>query len=162
MQRDIITVTVETPILDVYQLFVEEEIHGAPVVDSDGVVRGVISALDLLRAVREAREPGAGMTASSYFRDELPFTSPRWLDVPEDLQNQAQTLTAEDVMTREVVMVRPDAPIDEVARTMLDQHVHRVLVGAGGALDGLITTFDLLQFVRASDTAELSHTGYSR
>ena len=32
MQRDIITVSPDMPILDVYRLFVEEEIHGAPAV----------------------------------------------------------------------------------------------------------------------------------
>jgi CBS domain-containing protein len=162
MERDLITVGPETPILDVHRLFVEEEIHGAPVLDDDGYLCGVVSALDLLRAIRDAREPGAAMTSSTYFRDELPFSSSELADVAEDFQNRPQTLTAADVMTREVVMVPPDAPIGEVARTMLDQRIHRVLVGVDGSLDGLITTFDLLQVVRDVSPTASGHTGYGR
>lgn len=62
MARDVVTVSPETPILDVHRLFVEEEIHGAPVVDEDGVVRGVISTLDLLRIVRDEAEPDTAST----------------------------------------------------------------------------------------------------
>jgi len=121
MQRDLITVTPETPILDVHRLFVEEEIHGAPVVGDDGVVLGVISALDLARVVRDALEPGSGGAAG--------------LD----------DVTAADAMTKELVIVTPDTPIDELARTMLQQRVHRVLVGRDRMIDGVVTTFDLVR-----------------
>jgi CBS domain-containing protein len=113
MERDIITVSPETPILDIHRLFVEEEIHGAPVVGEDGIVYGVVSALDLLRAVREDEE------------------------VCES--------TAADAMTKALVMVAPDASIEEVARTMREQRIHRVLVGQDRMLEGVLTTFDLLR-----------------
>jgi predicted transcriptional regulator len=119
MERDVITVAPETPLLDVHRLFVEEEIHGAPVVDDDGQVAGVISSLDLLRVVRDAMDRG-------------------------DL-DAAERLTAADCMTTELVIVRPDATIDEIARTMRTQRVHRVLVGEDRVLAGVITTFDLLR-----------------
>jgi len=113
MERDIITVSPETPILDIQRLFVEEEIHGAPVVGEDGIVYGVVSALDLLRAVRDDEE--------------------------------VCETTAADAMTKVLVMVAPDASIEEVARTMREQHIHRVLVGEDRMLEGVLTTFDLLR-----------------
>jgi len=140
MERDIITVSPETPILDIHRLFVEEEIHGAPVVGEDGIVYGVVSALDLLRVVHDELEPVAG------------------------------ELTAADAMTKTIVMVPPDAGIDEVARTMREQRIHRVLVGADRVLEGVLTTFDLLRaFVvddaqadATQDHAVIGHTsGYS-
>jgi CBS domain-containing protein len=39
MVRELITVTPETLLFDVHRLFVEEEIHGAPVVDENDIVR---------------------------------------------------------------------------------------------------------------------------
>ena len=121
MQRDVITISPETPILDVYRMFVEEEIHGAPVVDDSGAVRGVVSTLDLLRLGNE----------EAY--------------VARDSTGQ---LTAEDAATRELVTVSPDATVEEVARTMLAQHVHRVLVvDKERELLGVISTFDLLRIV---------------
>ena len=165
MERDVITVTPETRILDVHRLFVEEEIHGAPVVGEDGIVCGVLSTLDLLRIVRDELEPGAGTTATSYFRDELPYSGPDWLRMPEDFQDRMQALTAEDAMTREIVMVGPDATVDELARTMLEHHVHRLLVGEDRELQGVVTTFDLLRVLARGDVPYpglIRHTGYSR
>ena len=134
MQTDILTVSPETSILDVHRMFVEEEIHGAPVVDDDGAVRGVVSTLDLLRAVSEDAEPAR----SAYFHAD------RWL-VPERLPDRNDELVAADIMTRELVAVPPDMPIAEVAQLLREQHVHRVLVIENGELLGVLTTFDLLR-----------------
>jgi predicted transcriptional regulator len=119
MQREVIAVAPETEVLDVHRLFVEEEIHGAPVCDDDGIVRGVVSTLDLLRIVREELEP--------------------------TVVRELEGVTASDAMTAELVTVRPDASIAEVARKMLDQRIHRVLVIEHRMLLGVITTFDLLR-----------------
>lgn len=165
MERNVITVTPDTQILDLHRLFIEEEIHGAPVVGEDGVVCGVVSSLDLLRVVREELEPGAGATSTTYFRDDLPYSSPDWLHMPEDLQDRMQTLTAETAMTCEIVAISPDATIPEVARTMLDHHVHRLLVVEAHVLRGVITTFDLLRAWSrdVSPTPGLTRqTGYRR
>lgn len=165
MKRDVITVSPETRILDIHRLFVEEEIHGAPVVGDDGVVQGVVSTLDLLRIVRDELEPGAGSSATTYFRDELPYSGPDWLGMPDDFQDRMHALTAADAMTRELVMVGPDATLDDIVRAMSDHRVHRVLVGEDGVLEGVITTFDLLpvlsRIAQPSGQA-IRYTGYHR
>jgi CBS domain-containing protein len=144
MQTDLITVTPETPLLDIHRMFVEEEIHGAPVVDDEGAVIGVVSTLDLLRVVRDEFEPGAG-TAATYFSDHRAYT---WLDSASgasELEARLGNVTAADVMTRELVTVGPDTPVAEVAQTMRVQRIHRVLVVRDRELQGVITTFDLLR-----------------
>ena len=154
MQRDVITIAPEMSILDVYRMFVEEEIHGAPVVDDRGAVRGVVSTMDLLRVVRDELDPGAGRTATTYFRDELAYSGPSYR-VSDDMQDRMQQLTAEDAATRELVTVRPDATVEEIARKMLDQHIHRVLVvDAEHELLGVISSFDLLRVVAKQGSRE--------
>ena len=57
MQRDVLSVSPATSLLDVHRLFLAEEIHGAPVIDEDDrSLRGVISTQDLLRAVLDQEE----------------------------------------------------------------------------------------------------------
>ena len=56
MQTYLISVNPETPLLEVHRLFVDEEINGAPVVDETGRLLGVISSVDLLRAVEEEHD----------------------------------------------------------------------------------------------------------
>ncbi|MDB4958413.1 MAG: domain containing rane protein [Myxococcales bacterium] len=148
MQINLLTVTPETPVLDIHRLFVEEEIHGAPVVDDEGVVHGVVSTLDLLRIERDEADPSVGAT-TAYFRDDRSYRRPSWTTNADELEARLDDVTAADVMTRELVTVTPDTPVAEVAQTMRDQHIHRVLVVEDRELVGVITSFDLLRaFIR--------------
>jgi CBS domain-containing protein len=144
MQRDVLVVSPETSLLDVHRLFVEEEINGAPVVEEDtGKVLGVISSLDLLRAVRDEYDQVAS-TAGTYFRDEVPRSDPGWNDAPVDFSERMGVLTAADAMVRERVSVASDMSVAEAAEIMRDQRIHRVLVINDHELVGILTTFDLL------------------
>ena len=126
METDLITVSPETPVVDVHRLFVEDEIHGAPVVDDDLRVVGVVSALDLLRIVGERYD---------------------------DFETRLADVTAGDAMTGALVAVSPDTTVAEIARLMRAQRIHRVLVIQDRELLGVITTFDLLAALEVSEPA---------
>lgn len=142
MQTDILTIDPGSSLLDAYRLFVEEEISGAPVVDEDGRVLGVVSAQDLLRATEEERDTAVVQT--SYFRDLTEFSGPDWQTSAEDFQDRLAGLTVADVMTEGAILVAPDAPIAEVASTIRRHRIHRVLVVEQERIVGLISTYDLV------------------
>lgn len=52
-----------------------------------------------------------------------------------------------EIMTRQVVALPPDADLTEAARLMLEADVHRILVIEDGALEGILTTTDLVRIV---------------
>jgi len=145
METGVLSVGPTTSLLDVHRLFTEEEISGAPVVDDDGTLLGVITATDLLRAVQE--EHDAGRVAQNYFRDLLPYSSPDWSSAPEDFQDRLRELRAEDVMTVEVLTIAPETPIPLVARALREHRIHRVFVSQDTQLVGVISAFDLLKLV---------------
>ncbi len=151
MQRDVVSVTPDTPLLDVHRLFVEEEIHGAPVVDDEGRVVGVVTTLDLLRAVEE--EHDTAQADPTYFRDVLPYSSPDWAGGPEDFQDRLAQRTVSDAMTTEVITVRADAGVPEVARLLREHRVHRVLVVEDHRLAGIISSFDLVGLLAEEEGA---------
>jgi len=126
MEADVLTVDPEAPLVDVHRLFVEEEIHGAPVVDDDFRVCGIVSSMDLLRAVS---------------------------DRYDDFSDRVRDIRAADVMTGAVVAVAPYATAAEIAHVMRTQRVHRVLVIENKELLGVITTFDLLAALEATEPA---------
>ena len=142
MQTGVVTIDPEASLLDAYRLFVEEEISGAPVVDEDGRVLGVVSAHDLLRATEEERDTAVVQT--SYFRDLAEFSGPDWGSVAQDFQDRLAERTVREVMTTGAIVVAPDASIPEVASTLRQHHVHRVLVAEDERLVGLISSFDLV------------------
>ena len=142
MQTYLISVNPETPLLEVHRLFVDEEINGAPVVDETGRLLGVISSVDLLRAVEE--EHDAASSESSYLQDFMEISGPDWQDESDNFQARLGERTVADAMTRGGITVSPEAPVHEVAATLRKHRIHRVFVVDGERLSGVISTFDLV------------------
>lgn len=145
MQRDVLTLDAEASVLEAYRLFVEEEISGAPVVDEDGRVLGVLSARDLLRAIAEERD--TALVQTTYFRDHEEFSGPDWSGTTQDFQDRLAGRSIGETMSSGAMIVAPDATIQEVARLLRQQRVHRVLVAEDDRLVGLITTYDLVSIL---------------
>ena len=142
MQTYLISVNPETPLLEVHRLFVDEEITGAPVVDETGRLLGVISSVDLLRAVEE--EHDAASAGSRHFQDILEFSGPEWQEGPDNFQDRLGEQTVSDAMTRGGITVAPDTTVSDVAATLRKHRIHRVFVVDGDQLCGVISTFDLV------------------
>lgn len=143
MERHVVNVSPDAPLASVQRLLFEEGIHGAPVVDDNGQLVGVVSSLDLLRAASEARD--------------TPDADPRYLEELVEYAARAWTLSADEkalgeqtvseVMSEEVVKVAAAASIAEVARTLRENRIHRVLVVEEGEICGIISSFDLLELL---------------
>jgi len=147
MQSRIVTVSPNAPLRAVQSVFVEEGIHGAPVVDEEGRVLGVITSMDLLRAASEGDE--AERAEPAYFRYDLDLHGFDWSRAPADLRERLPDAVAADVMTTEVVTVAPDAPVSVVARVLRENAVHRALVVEDGELRGIVSAMDLVALLEA-------------
>jgi len=145
MTRTVVSVSPETPLTEVYRLFVSEQIHGAPVVDEQDRVVGVISSSDLLRAIAEEHDTGG--SGSDYLRDLLEFSGPDWGRGLTDFQDRLGQVSVGDVMTARAVTVTRSTSIRDVAKTLRTHGIHRAWVEEDGRLCGVISTFDLLPLV---------------
>ena len=142
MQTAVLSVAPEMPLTKVAQLFVEEGIHGAPVVDETERLLGVVSTVDLLRAVEEEHDNPS--STATYFRELLEFSGPDWAAMPEDFQDRLGRLTVADVMQSSVVTVPEDARIADVAKAMRANQIHRVIVVRGEQMVGIVSALDLV------------------
>ena len=142
MQTHLITLSPDTPLLDAQRVFVAEEINGAPVVDDAGRLLGVLSTLDILRAVAE--EHDSAVSHNIYFRDDLEFSGPDWSQMPDDFQDRLSQITVAEAMTKGGVTVAPETSVAELAGTLRSHRIHRALVIEDDQLVGIVSTFDLL------------------
>jgi CBS domain-containing protein len=124
-----VTVPAQGSLPDVLHLLVVAGISGVPVVASSGVVVGVLSSSDVLRAIEHALDED---------RDE---------GEPDDLSESLHAITAGDMATPEVIWVDPETPVAQVAQIMRREGIHRVLVGSSERLEGILTAYDLLRAV---------------
>jgi CBS domain-containing protein len=53
----------------------------------------------------------------------------------------------DEVMTRRVITVPPDAPVRSAAKKMTEEHIHRLLVVEDGSPVGILTTSDVVKAV---------------
>jgi CBS domain-containing protein len=140
MSRQVWTVVPSTSLKDVARLLVTKGISGAPVVDEDGTVLGVVSETDIL-----AKERESGRSLLSEIMVELGYDA-----VKHD------ACDAGDAMTRPAITIRPSRSVAEAAAVMLDRAVNRLpVVDDHGRLVGIVTRADLVRaFARSDDEIE--------
>jgi len=150
MTDSVVSVSPETSLVDVLRLFVEENIHGAPVVDEEGQLQGVISTSDLLRSQDDERNTVTATT--DYFREIHASASLDWTSDVSDLQDRLADRTVAEVMTKQVLSVPSDAPVAAIARCLRENQIHRVWVEDAGQLCGVVSALDLMPVLeRAAD-----------
>lgn len=149
MSPDVLTVSEEMTVRDLAGFLMDHEITGAPVVDADGRLVGVVSVVDIAdMAAGEAdddapapeEEERIGFFARA-FRDVLSAGEKKELDV---FSGDDGEIRVGEIMNPDVYSVPEDATVSEIASTLLNHHVHRVVVIEEGRVQGIITTSDLL------------------
>jgi CBS domain-containing protein len=120
-------------------------VTGAPVVDSTGRCIGVLSTTDFMRWVEKERHDGLGHGTGE------PMCS-AW-QLPESAIDP--TCRVEDFMTRDPVLVAPGTKIGELARMMMDAHIHRVIVveSLTERPVGIVSSMDILAALARADVA---------
>ena len=151
MTESVVSVSPESSLLNLLRLFVEEDIHGVPVVDDGGEFVGVISTSDLLRA--EEEEHDTASTETDYLRGILEFSLPDWAGDLTDFQDRLAERTVAEAMTKTFASVPRDASVADVARCLRENQIHRVWVVDAGRVCGVISTLDLMPVIeRGSET----------
>lgn len=145
MNRELLLARESMSVGELATFLTENEISGAPVVDDQGRLTGVVSLSDVGRAA-------ARMGSVSPDRSGPDFYLRGWEEAyaPEDLQRlhvEGGDVQVGEVMTRTIHSVDENATLSEIARTMVHVHVHRLLVttGENGAPAGILSTMDLLK-----------------
>ncbi len=122
MSRPVISVSPDEPINEVLAMFREEHIRRAPVM-KDGKLVGIVSERDLLNA-----SPSPVTTLSIWEMNYL-----------------ISKVTVKSVMTKKVITVDKDTPIEEAARIMADKKIGGLPVISAGKVVGIITETDLFK-----------------
>lgn len=124
MSSNPITITADLPVPDALTLMREKKVRRLPVLDAKGKLVGIVSDKDLLYA------------------SPSPTTS---LSVWE-INSLLSKLTVDKVMTRKLVTVSGDTPVEEAARIMADRKIGGLPVLDGkGKMVGIITETDIFR-----------------
>lgn len=120
-----ITVHEDTSLPEALELMRREKIRRLPVLDKHGRLVGIVTELDLLRA-----SPSPATTLSIY---EIPYLLSK--------------VKMRDIMSREVITVTEETPIEEAARIMADNKIGGLPVMRDDKLVGIITETDIFKLM---------------
>ena len=122
MTRNLITVDPETSFTDALKIMRENKIRRLPVLENGKLV-GIVTEKDILYA-----SPSKATT----------------LDVWE-LHYLLSKLKIREIMTRDVVTIQEDTPVEEAAKIMVDNKIGALPVMKGDELVGIITETDIFK-----------------
>lgn len=139
MTANVITVEPDTSVQEIAKRLIENRISAVPVVERNGRVIGIVSEGDLMRRTESGTE-----------------RHPSWwlflLAAPEETARsfvKTHGRHAADVMTRPVISVNEETPIQEIAETLEKRRIKRVPVMSGDKLVGIVSRANLLRALAA-------------
>jgi acetoin utilization protein AcuB len=118
-----VTITPDVSVTEALRLMREKKIRRAPVLDHHGKLVGIVSEKDLLYA-----SPSPVSSLSVW---EIHYLLAR--------------LKVEEVMTKQVITITEDTPLEEAARIMADNKIGGLPVIRDEALVGIVTETDLFK-----------------
>lgn len=136
MTSDVVCLNEDLDIHECEKILLEKGISGAPVVDMQGHLRGVISKTDLVHYHfdRGDEELDEGETY-------------RIQDVAGSHVVDFNTPSAKDVMTPVPCVAEESSSIAELAALMVRREVHRVVICRGRKVVGIVSSMDILKAI---------------
>ena len=148
MQSDPKTVSPDMSLVNLEQLFLSTKFTGFPVVKDNRLV-GVISRSDIIRSLVTERSR-AEQISDFYCGAQVLNTD----DPVQSLEATAAQVgvrlaeqSVEDAMVHNVVSIESSESVRNLAKLMLDGHLHRIPVVNEDKLVGLVTTMDLVRAI---------------
>lgn len=135
MTSEVVSVKPEMTVREAAALFAEHEISGAPVLDVQGHLVGMVSDGDLLHRA----ELGTEQRRRSWWHEMLSSRD----DAAAYVKTYARLV--KDLMTVGVVTVDEMTPLDEVANLLEAHHIRRVPVMRGDQVVGILSRANLVQ-----------------
>ena len=145
MNTQVLAVRPDMTVHELAEFLTENQISGAPVLDRQGRLVGVVSETDII----ESESDRAEMVRD---RSDPEFDLRGWedkasVDELRELHVETDGLFVRDIMTPAAYTVPHDTPVAKLAQTMIAGRIHRLLVTRESRVVGIVTSLDLLKLI---------------
>lgn len=140
MTRQVITVQEDDSVADAVAVLQAYQIAGAPVLNEQGRVVGVVSEADIIRLLDTFRWYQPLLSTLDFLH--LYESKPR--DIQADIEKASQR-KVQEIMSKEPETVLPETLIDDAAQIMYVTGYNRLpVVDRSGRLVGIVTRADII------------------
>lgn len=138
MTKNVITVGTSTTVEELARLLVERKISGAPVVDEDGNLIGIVTENDLVRKNKKFHIPTIVRLFDAFIMLESKSK------IEQEIKEMA-AITVADIYKKDVFTVSEETPVDEIATMISERNIHLVPVTEGKKITGIIGKIDIIK-----------------
>ncbi len=138
MTKNVITVSTEDSVEKCAKLLQENDISGLPVIDEEDHVVGIVTEGDLIRRASRIKAPGylEILGGLIYLGSPKKFV--------DELQ-RAMAVTAGQMMSSNVVSIRPDDKVEKAATVMVEKGINRLpVLDVRDKLIGIVSRRDIM------------------
>jgi len=141
MSVDVVSVSPDTPLAELAEVLLSNNISGVPVLDQHGSLVGIATESDLIFQNKLLRVPPVITILDSFL----------FLDTPERMEKELRKIagaTVSDICSKEIITIKPTTPLNEIATIMTEQKVHTLPVLAeDGTILGIVGKKDILRTI---------------
>ncbi len=138
MTKDVVTVKPSTTIEDLAHILIDHNISGAPVVNDEGALIGIVTENDLISKNKRLHIPTIMRLFDAYIMLESPAT------IERELKRMA-AVTVNDIFVKDAVTVTEENTVEEIATIMSEKKAYLMPVLSGGKITGIIGKMDLIK-----------------
>ncbi len=138
MNPDVVCARPDMTVAEVAKLLALRGVSGAPVVDEQGRILGVVSQNDL---VRHSAEPVTAESSGRFYSSD-----PDYRDIGS-LKVDVSDTPVSEVMSKKAYTVARDTTAAMAANIMRERRIHRLVVTERARVVGVITSLDLMRVV---------------
>ncbi len=138
MTKDVLTVSLDTPVKKVAELLADYEISGAPVLDEHDRVIGIVTESDLIEQKKNLHLP----TVVTLFEGVL------FLERPQKMKREIEKMlgaTVKDIYSKKVITINENTALEDIATIMSEKKVHLLPVLRGDDLVGVVGKVDVVR-----------------
>jgi CBS domain-containing protein len=144
MKKDVLTLKPDQTIAEAVKFLSENMIGGAPVVDKENRLLGILSEVDIIKTLKTKTTKLSMVFPSSHslgltFQESIVFKE------IQDAFEEIGHMEVRDIMTSDIITAGPDQTLEEVAPNLLKEHVKRVPILEDDRVIGIITRRDIIK-----------------
>lgn len=144
MSAEVMTVEEGWTIQRLAEFFMANDITGAPVVNAEKKLSGVVSMSDIFK-FENVSESVRSDALKRCYKDATGLDIASDADLLEWTKSAQTKCTVGQIMARKVISVDLEQTVAEVAHVLVENDIHRVFVIDGGSIVGVITSSDILR-----------------
>jgi len=150
MARHLTTLEPSETLEDAAKKMIEHAVSGAPVVDGQGKLVGILSETDILKHMKTLVDDEVGMRYLSDTTHSLSLfvmLAERDHEVREAVLKRLRAAPVGTAMTASVITATPSDTMESVAALMIEHNVNRIPIVEGEKLVGMVTKSDFARFL---------------